>query len=34
MNRLRIARLCRLYGLSEAEARLLASFIFGEARND
>ena len=34
MNRLRIARLCRLYGLSQTQARLLASIIYGEARND
>jgi hypothetical protein len=34
MNRLRIARLRRCYGLSEAQARLLAAFIYGEGRHD
>lgn len=30
MTRLRIARLRRLYGLSETRAELLAKLIFGE----
>ena len=33
MNRLRIARLCRLYGLTEAQARQVAPIIYGEGRN-
>lgn len=33
MNRLRIARLRSRFGLSEAQARLLAELFFGGAHN-
>lgn len=33
MMALRIARLRRLYGLSETQARLVAELFFGGARN-
>jgi hypothetical protein len=33
MNRLRIARLRRLYGFSESQARLVADLFYGGASN-
>lgn len=33
MERLRLARLCRRYGLSMTQARLIATLAFGEGRN-
>lgn len=34
VSHLRMARLRRAFGVSEAQARLLSSLIFGDERND